>query len=131
MRPPSAAESRALEAQTAFARAWQVVYITAQEANIPCAVVAASLVAIPDVLFLDNGDDFNVTAGEFNQLFLSNGDGTLRYSPLLEGWLGFHHGGASADIDGNGTIDVMAMRIGMSPATTAPNTTSCGARMRG
>ena len=66
----------------------------------------------PDALFLDHGDDYNVTTGQFNQLFLSNGDGTLRYSPLLEGWLGFHHGGASADIDGNGTVDVMAMNAG-------------------
>lgn len=66
----------------------------------------------PDALFLDHGDDFNVTTGQFNQLFLSNGDGTLRYSPVLEDWLGFHHGGASADVDGNGTIDVMTMNAG-------------------
>jgi hypothetical protein len=66
----------------------------------------------PDALFLDHGDDFNVTTGQFNQLFLSNGDGTLRYSPSLEVWLGFHHGGASADVDGNGTVDVMAMNSG-------------------
>ena len=73
----------------------------------------------PDALFLDNGDDYHVTTGEFNQLFLSRGDGTLRYSPVLEDWVGYHHGGASADIDGNGTVDVMSMNSGGGDAILA------------
>ena len=66
----------------------------------------------PDVLILGTGEDAPPFPGEFNQLFLSNGDGTLRYSAALEGMVGYHHGGASADIDGNGTIDVLTMNAG-------------------
>lgn len=60
----------------------------------------------PDVLVLGHGIDAPPFPGEYPQLFLSNGNGTLTYDPGLESQVGFHHGGASADIDGNGTIDV-------------------------
>jgi hypothetical protein len=59
----------------------------------------------PDVLVLGHGIDAPPFPGEYPQLFLSRGDGTLSYSPDLEAWVGYHHGGASADVDGNGTID--------------------------
>lgn len=59
----------------------------------------------PDVLVLGHGIDAPPFPGEPAQLFLSNGDGTLSYAPGLESLVGYHHGGASADIDGNGTID--------------------------
>lgn len=61
----------------------------------------------PDVLVLGHGYDVPPFPGEYPQLFLSNGDGTLSYSPALEGFVGGHHGGASADVDGNGTVDIM------------------------
>ena len=60
----------------------------------------------PDVLVLGHGIDAPPFPGEYPQLFLSNGDGTLSYSPDLEGLPSYHHGGASADVDGNGTIDI-------------------------
>jgi hypothetical protein len=62
----------------------------------------------PDVLILGHGLDAPPFPGEFMQLFLSNSDGTVGYSPVLESVdIGYHHGGASADIDSNGTIDVL------------------------
>jgi hypothetical protein len=60
----------------------------------------------PDFLVLGHGADAPPFPGEYPQLFLSNGDGTLSYAPGLEGFVGFNHGGASADVDGNGTVDV-------------------------
>ena len=60
----------------------------------------------PDFMVLGHGIDLPPFPGEYPQLFLSNGNGTLSYSPGLEGEVAFHHGGASADVDGNGTIDV-------------------------
>ncbi len=61
----------------------------------------------PDVLILGTGLDQPPFPGEFSHLYLSNGDGTLHYSPALEPYVEYNHGGASADIDGNGTIDVV------------------------
>lgn len=59
----------------------------------------------PDALVLGHGIDAPPFPGEYPQLFLSNGNGTLSYAPGLETFVGYHHGGASADVDGNGTID--------------------------
>ncbi|MEO7667611.1 MAG: VCBS repeat-containing protein, partial [Dehalococcoidia bacterium] len=63
----------------------------------------------PDFFLLNHGLDDGTGPGEFPQLFLSNGNGTLRYVPGLEGaqYTYFNHGGAAADIDGNGTVDVL------------------------
>jgi hypothetical protein len=61
----------------------------------------------PDVFILNHGLDFPPWPGEHSQLFLSNGNGTLRYVPGLEPYAEFNHGGASGDIDGNGTVDVL------------------------
>ena len=69
----------------------------------------------PDVLVLGHGEDAPPWPGEFSHLYLSNGGGTLHYSSALEPYVGYMHGGASADIDGNGTIDVL-----MSDWTIAP-----------
>ncbi len=63
----------------------------------------------PDVFVLPHGYDVFPAPGEYPQLFLSNGDGSLRYVPELEGDVFFNHGGASADIDGNGTIDILVI----------------------
>lgn len=60
----------------------------------------------PDVLVVGHGTDAPPFQGEFLQLFLSNANGTLSYRPGLEPYVDYHHGGASADIDGNGTIDI-------------------------
>ncbi|MEO7381684.1 MAG: VCBS repeat-containing protein [Paracoccaceae bacterium] len=60
----------------------------------------------PDVMVLGHGIDTPPFPGEYPQLFLSNGNGTLSYAPGLESYVDYHHGGASADVDGNGTIDV-------------------------
>ena len=62
----------------------------------------------PDVFILGHGLDGVFPApGEHPQLFLSNGNGTLRYVPGLEPYPAFNHGGASGDIDNNGTVDVL------------------------
>jgi hypothetical protein len=61
----------------------------------------------PDFFILPHGIDLPPYPGEYPQLFLSRGDGTLSYAPGLEGLVGFHHGGASADVDGNGTVDIL------------------------
>lgn len=61
----------------------------------------------PDFFVVPHGIDAPPFPGEHPQLFLSNGDGTLRYAPGLEAEVEFHHGGASADIDGNGTLDIV------------------------
>ncbi len=61
----------------------------------------------PDVLVLDTGLDVVPAPGAFSHLYLSRGDGTLHYSSELEPEILYNHGGASADIDGNGTVDVL------------------------
>lgn len=63
----------------------------------------------PDLAMLGHGHDAPPFAGEYNQLFLSNGDGTLRYDDQLVQWPGFHHSGASADVDNDGTIDIVTV----------------------
>lgn len=61
----------------------------------------------PDFFISPHGLDTPPFPGEAPQLFLSNGDGTLHYEPGLESQVGFHHGAASADVDGNGTVDIL------------------------
>jgi hypothetical protein len=63
----------------------------------------------PDFFLINHGVDAPPFSGEYPQLFLSNGDGTLRYAPDFEGaqYTKFNHGGAAADIDGNGTVDLL------------------------
>jgi hypothetical protein len=61
----------------------------------------------PDFFISPHGLDTPPYPGEAPQLFLSNGDGTLHYEPGLESQVGFHHGAASADVDGNGTVDIL------------------------
>ncbi|OGT58813.1 MAG: hypothetical protein A3E01_00575 [Gammaproteobacteria bacterium RIFCSPHIGHO2_12_FULL_63_22] len=62
----------------------------------------------PDVFILGHGLDGVFPApGEHPQLFLSNGNGTLRYVPGLEPYPAFNHAGASGDIDNNGTVDFL------------------------
>ncbi len=66
----------------------------------------------PDVFIVGHGYDQPPFPGEYPQLFLSNGDGTLRYDASLETHVGFHHAAASGDIDGNGSIDIMVVQQG-------------------
>jgi hypothetical protein len=61
----------------------------------------------PDFFVVPHGIDAPPFVGEYPQMFLSNGDGTLSYAPGLESEIAYHHAGASADVDGNGTIDVL------------------------
>jgi len=60
----------------------------------------------PDVFVIGHGYDQPPFPGEYPLLFLSNGNGTLRYVSGFESLVGFHHGGASADIDADGDIDI-------------------------
>lgn len=66
----------------------------------------------PDVFLVGHGYDQPPFPGEYPQLFLSNGDGTLRYDASLQAHVGFHHAAASGDIDGNGSIDIMVVQQG-------------------
>ena len=66
----------------------------------------------PDVFIVGHGYDQPPFPGEYPQLFLSNGDGTLRYDGSLETHVGFHHAAASGDIDGNGSVDIMVVQQG-------------------
>lgn len=67
----------------------------------------------PDAIMLATGTDLPPFPGEVNQLFLSNGNGTLRFSTALSAFgAGYHHAGASADIDGNDTVDVLVQNAG-------------------
>ncbi|OGT58409.1 MAG: hypothetical protein A3E01_19465 [Gammaproteobacteria bacterium RIFCSPHIGHO2_12_FULL_63_22] len=66
----------------------------------------------PDVFIVGHGYDQPPFPGEYPQLFLSNGDGTLRYDSSLESHLGFHHAAASGDIDRNGSVDILVVQQG-------------------
>ncbi len=66
----------------------------------------------PDVFLVGHGYDQPPFPGEYPQLFLSNGNGTLRYDPSLETHVGFHHAAASGDIDGNGSLDILVVQQG-------------------
>ena len=66
----------------------------------------------PDAFIVGHGYDQPPFPGEYPQLFLSNGDGSLRYDGSLESHVGFHHAAASGDIDGNGSVDIMVVQQG-------------------
>lgn len=66
----------------------------------------------PDVFVAGHGYDQPPFPGEYPQLFLSNGDGTLRYDNQLEALVGFDHAAASGDIDGNGSVDILVVQQG-------------------
>lgn len=63
----------------------------------------------PDAFFIGHGYDAPPFPGEYNQLFLSNGDGTLSYDDQFAGMVAFSHGGSAADVDGNGTLDIVVV----------------------
>jgi hypothetical protein len=66
----------------------------------------------PDVFVAGHGYDQPPFPGEYPQLFLSNGDGTLRYDNQLEALVGFDHAAASGDVDGNGSVDILVVQQG-------------------
>ena len=59
----------------------------------------------PDVFVLATGFDEPPFPGESNYVLLSTDEGYVLGSGL-DGIIGFHHGGASADIDADGDLDV-------------------------
>ena len=64
----------------------------------------------PDVFVAGHGYDQPPFPGEFPHLFLSNGNGTLRYDSALEPQIGFNHGAASGDINHDGSIDLLIVQ---------------------
>jgi hypothetical protein len=66
----------------------------------------------PDVFLVGHGYDQPPFPGEEPQLFMSNGDGTLRYDNQLQALVGFHHAAASGDVDGNGSVDILVVQQG-------------------
>ena len=64
----------------------------------------------PDAFVVGHGYDQPPFPGEYPQLFLSNGNGTLRYDASLESHVGFHHAAAAGDIDGNGSVDILMVQ---------------------
>jgi hypothetical protein len=66
----------------------------------------------PDVFVAGHGYDQPPFPGEYPQLFMSNGNGTLRYDNQLEALVGFDHAAASGDIDGNGSVDILVVQQG-------------------
>ena len=61
--------------------------------------------SLPDIFVLAHGDDSPPFPGEHPLLILSSPNG-LQNITGLETYVGFQHGGASADIDGDGDIDI-------------------------
>jgi hypothetical protein len=58
-----------------------------------------------DIFVLDHGFDANPFPGNVPKLILQNSVGSFTWSKLTD-QTGFHHGGAAADIDNDGDIDV-------------------------
>lgn len=58
-----------------------------------------------DIFVLDHGFDSNPFPGNNPKLIIQNTVGSFSWSKLLD-QTGFHHGGAAADIDNDGDIDV-------------------------
>ena len=61
-----------------------------------------------DVFVLDSGHDVDPFPGSDNFLILSSERGYM-FGTGLEGYVGYHHGGASADIDADGDVDVFVV----------------------
>lgn len=59
-----------------------------------------------DVINFGHGFDFGDYPGEAPEIYLNNEDG-FTFSNELSPYIGFNHCGASADIDGDGDIDVL------------------------
>lgn len=60
---------------------------------------------LQDVFVFDHGFDFDPFPGEQPKLILQNSVGSFTWSKLTD-QTGFHHGGAAADIDNDGDIDI-------------------------
>ncbi len=60
-----------------------------------------------DFLVISTGWDAAPWPGDFPHLYLSGPDGKLRFQKGYESIVGFFHGGASGDLDGDGDIDVL------------------------
>ncbi len=77
----------------------------------------------PDVFVLATGYDEPPFPGESNYVLLSTDEGYVLGSGL-DGIVGFHHGGASADIDADGDLDVFVISTGSTagagPANESP-----------
>lgn len=61
--------------------------------------------ALDDVFVFDHGYDANPYPGSNPKLILQNSTGSFTWSKLTD-QTGFHHGGAAADIDNDGDMDV-------------------------
>ncbi len=68
----------------------------------------------PDIFVLAHGYDVDPFPGESNYALLSSGEGYVRGSGL-DSIIGFHHGGASADIDADGDLDVFVTETRTGP----------------
>lgn len=64
----------------------------------------------PDVFVAGHGYDQPPFPGEFPHLFLSNGNGTLRYDNSLESQISFNHGAASGDINHDYNPDLLIVQ---------------------
>lgn len=60
---------------------------------------------LDDILVLDHGFDSNPFPGSNPKLIIQNAVGSFTWSKLMD-QTGFHHGGAAADIDNDGDIDI-------------------------
>lgn len=61
----------------------------------------------PDVVFACHGDDLPTTPGESSLIVLSNPNGKYTVNKIAGTEDGFTHSGSSADVDGDGNIDLV------------------------